>query len=107
MAGDLPPTQRRAVLIGAVAWAGGLPFKLRFADGVAGIVGLAAELPAGTYAADAVAADPAAVRVAERGRALAWTSSDGDEVDIGAETPWRFFEARREAAEKSPHWWAQ
>ncbi len=85
--------------IDAVEWAGGLLFRLRFADGVAGIVDLAAELPAGTYAGDAVAADPAAVRVAERGRALFWTDPNGEEVDIDAETLRGLLEARREAAE--------
>jgi hypothetical protein len=85
--------------IEAVEWAGRLLFRLRFADGMVGVVDLAAELPAGTYAGDAVAADPAAVRVAERGRALVWRDRDGEEVDIDAETLRGLLGARREAAE--------
>jgi hypothetical protein len=89
------PLQR----IEAVEWVGGLLFRLRFADGVAGVVDLARELPAVTYASDTVAGDPAAVRVAERGRALVWKDGDGEEVDIDAETLRGLLTARRAAAE--------
>jgi hypothetical protein len=63
--------------IDAVEWAGTLLFRLRFAGGMTGIVSLAPELPTGSYAGKTVAAAPAAVRIAQRGRALAWTDRDG------------------------------
>jgi len=85
--------------IEAVEWAGALLFRLRFSDGLAGIVDLAAELPAGSYAGNTVASAPAAVRIAERGRALVWTDPDGEDVDIDAETLWGLLAARSEAAE--------
>jgi hypothetical protein len=85
--------------IEAAEWAGGLLFRLRFADGLAGVVDLAPELPAGSYAADTVASAPGAVCIAEHGRALVWTDPEGEEVDIDAETLRGLLAARRRAAE--------
>lgn len=85
--------------IDAAEWTGGLSFRLRFADGWAGVADLAAEPPPASHAARVIAATASSMRVVARGRALVWTDADGEEVDIDAETLRGLRAAERAAAE--------
>lgn len=71
--------------IEAAEWLGALRFRLRFADGAAGVVDLAPELGDEPGVLSVIRDRPGDVAVAQRGRALLWLTDAGDEVDLDAD----------------------
>lgn len=62
----------------------GYRLRLRFADGVEGVVDFSALVArGGVYAA--IAAAPDAVRIGARGRSVEWPAGDGEVVDFCAD----------------------
>ncbi len=66
-------------------WIGNVRFRLRFADGTAGVVDLAPELGDEPGVLSVIRDRPADVAVAQGGRALLWLTDAGDEVDLDAD----------------------
>ena len=71
--------------IEAAEWIGNVCFRLRFADGTAGVVDLAPELGDDPGVLSIIRDRPADVTVAQGGRALLWLTDAGDEVDLDAD----------------------
>ena len=70
--------------IEAAEWIGNVRFRLRFADGTAGVVDLVPELGDEPGVLSIIRDRPADVEVAQGGRALLWLTDGGDEVDLDA-----------------------
>lgn len=85
--------------IEAAEWVGDLRFRLRFADGAAGIVDLAPELGDDPGMLSVIRERPADVTVAQRGRALLWLTDAGEEVDLCADALRMQLQAEQAAAE--------
>lgn len=85
--------------IEAAEWVGALRFRLRFADGAAGVVDLAPELGDEPGVLSVIRDRPADVAVAQRGRALLWVTEAGDEVDLDADALRLLLRAEQAAAE--------
>lgn len=80
-------------------WIGALRFRLRFADGAAGIVDLAPELGDAPGVLAVIRDRPADVAVAQEGRALLWLDDAGNEIDLDADALRLSLQAERDAAE--------
>jgi hypothetical protein len=74
----------------------GPALRLRFADGVTGVVDLASLMQRGGVFASLGRAAP---RLTEQGRAIAWDDPDGEEADMDADTLRRMITPARAAAE--------
>lgn len=84
--------------IEAAEWVDALRYRLRFADGTAGIVDLAPELGNDPGVLAVIRDRPESFTVARRGRALVWRDDAGEDVDMDADTLHRLCEPRRRAA---------
>lgn len=80
-------------------WIGALRFRLRFADGAAGVVDLAPELGDDPGVLAVIRDRPADVAVAQGGRALLWLDDAGNEIDLDADALRLSLQAERDAAE--------
>ena len=85
--------------IEAVEWIGDVRFRLRFADGGAGVVDLAPELGDDPGVLSAIRDRPADVAVAQGGRALLWLGDGGAEIDLDADALRLLLRAEQAAAE--------
>jgi hypothetical protein len=85
--------------IEAAEWIGALRFRLRFADGTAGVADLAPELGEEPGALAVIRDTPAAFTVAPRGRALVWRGADGEDVDFCADMLRGLVSSAQQAAE--------
>lgn len=85
--------------IEAAEWIGGVRFRLRFADGAAGVVDLAPELGDDPGVLSVVRDRPADAVVAQGGRALLWLGDNGAEIDLDADALRLLLRAEQAAAE--------
>ncbi len=81
-------------------WVENVRFRLRFADGAAGVVELAPELGDEPGVLFIIQERPADVTVAQGGRALLRLTDTGDEVDLDADALRLLLRAEQAAAEQ-------